>query len=116
MGARPTLSTRDSRIVNSTFTGHDSTLCPAMWMDHIYPVVVRPGRPHVDARASEADDCASERVRSVVVEPVLSVLVRARASVARGVEERARGQIRASDARGPRARERRRVGARSKPS
>ena len=61
MGARPTLSTRDSRLVNSTFTGHDSTLCPAMWMDHIYPVVVRPGRPHVDARASEADDArASE--------------------------------------------------------
>ena len=65
-------------------------MCPAMWMDHIYLVVVRPGRPHVDARASEADDWRASgafgRRGSV-----LSVLVRARASVARGVEERARG-------------------------
>ena len=86
---RPSLPvTHDSSIQHSRVMTRQCA--PPIWMDHIYPVVVRPGRPHVDARASEADDWRASgafgRRGSV-----LSVHVRARASVARGVEERARG-------------------------
>ena len=89
VGARPTLSTRDSRIVKHSrvMTRHCAPRCG--WTISIPWSFVPVVRTSTRARARRT---TRERARrSVVVEPVLSVLVRARASVARGVEERARG-------------------------